>query len=329
MAVSRPASAQEDRAALIDMLIMHGVDLAAENQQGDTPFIKAVRQGSLDSVKAILKHVAAHPEKFKSALLSKNKKGLNALHEAAIWGHLGVIDAMMESGIFDVNVKDDEQNTPLLLAGDRKRVGAIVNTDPLHAVKVLLSHGASVHAQNKQGQTPLHLPDCSIEYLELVLAKISSSDPETWNIRDSRGLTCILAHLQDGRPYHTQSLLRFVDKSLVPEQSTWKTISPDYGCLFPLVSIDAADSIKLLIGADALPDTVAAQLMDEAARHSGLSTICLLASEYKVPLSTSCLDLCRQPADDGQTILHIAATRNHPEGSSPRAREFYIDLLPR
>jgi len=75
----------------------------------------------------------------------------------------------VESGLFDINAGDSEGNSALMVAGNRKLVGAVVRAqDPLQTSRILLKSGAKVNIQNKVGNTALHQTETSTNYIQLI-----------------------------------------------------------------------------------------------------------------------------------------------------------------
>ena len=68
------------------------------------------------------------------------------LHHAARWGRLAEVKRLIKEGE-NVNVQDENGNTPLHWAALRGRV---------EVIKFLIKKGASVNAKNQWGVTPLH-----------------------------------------------------------------------------------------------------------------------------------------------------------------------------
>jgi len=87
-----------------EVLIAHGADVNAKNDDGLTPLLYAAGYGRLEVVEALLAHGAA--------VNAKDDKGLTPLHYAAEHGRLEVVDALLAHGAA-VNAKDDKGLTPL------------------------------------------------------------------------------------------------------------------------------------------------------------------------------------------------------------------------
>ena len=81
--------------------------------------------------------------------MDKNKRGLTALHYAALSGQTGVVRLLVKKYKCPVECRDNDKNTPL------HKAAAGGHT---HVVEVLLSElGADVEACNKENDTALHL----------------------------------------------------------------------------------------------------------------------------------------------------------------------------
>jgi ankyrin repeat protein len=137
----------------VDLLVKHGGDLFALNNQGETPLLKTVRQGNVDAVKCLLSHIQQTSENAAQKASIPSSKGYTPIHEAAIWGKADLVKLLLETKLFDVNAQDKDGNTALHLAGDRKLGAPLLNEDPLGKIHVLVEHGAKVNIQNSQVRT--------------------------------------------------------------------------------------------------------------------------------------------------------------------------------
>jgi ankyrin repeat protein len=136
----------------VDALVARGADLFAQNNQGETPLLKTVRQGNVNAVQCLIAKVLSVANAAQLASTASNK-GYTPVHEAAIWGRADLMKLLLDSKLFDVNAQDKEGNTPLHLAGDRKLGAMLLNEDPLGKVRVLLEHGALTNIKNAQVRT--------------------------------------------------------------------------------------------------------------------------------------------------------------------------------
>lgn len=109
-----------------------------QNLSVEDRFRRAVRRGTPDEVRAILK---AHPDKQLTSM--KVSGDGTALHLAAFRGRPGVAAVLIEFGA-DVNCRGANDRTPLHMACQMNRV---------LAVKVLLENGADTSLQDAAGYT--------------------------------------------------------------------------------------------------------------------------------------------------------------------------------
>lgn len=162
--------------AAIAALVAAGADLNKANAEGNTPLhVASTSPSRLRAVKALLTASADTS--------ARNNEDTSALDLAAKAGHVAVLQALIEGGA-DVNDKDGEGRTALMLAVKANKASAVdvllsaradaearlhgESWTSLHAaaedtqaevVKVLLKHGANVHAKDAENDndTPLHV----------------------------------------------------------------------------------------------------------------------------------------------------------------------------
>jgi uncharacterized protein len=155
----------------------------AENMNvSESEIFDTVYYTDLDRVRSIL---GENPQ----LVNAKNDKGWTPIQMAAAFGHLDIVDFLIEKNA-DVNSKDNEDNTPLHYSASRPpfgkglhqegipraliTAGADVNatswngTTPLHnaagsglkdVVQLLISNGADIHAKDRHDRTPLTLAE--------------------------------------------------------------------------------------------------------------------------------------------------------------------------
>lgn len=161
-------AAQNGYDEIIEFLISMGADIDAKDLEGDTSLICSIKERHRDTSSLLVKK-GAHYDIYSAAmasdletvqkLLNNNPELISKtfgkyhnslLHSAAIGGSIDVANFVIEKGI-DVNVKNDNDTTPLSLAalyGNYK--------DEYKMVKYLIIKGANVNARDKYDETPLH-----------------------------------------------------------------------------------------------------------------------------------------------------------------------------
>lgn len=107
---------------------------------GETRLYKAVRQGSVNEVKRLLKS-GANPN-------IANADGLTPLHQAAYWGETEIVEMLLKAGA-EVKADNGKGWTPLhsaAISGGRKVRAAII--------ALLTAAGADEDVKDKHGWTP-------------------------------------------------------------------------------------------------------------------------------------------------------------------------------
>ncbi len=129
---------------LADILLQKGADINIENDDGFTPINVAQ---SVEAVQYLLDH-GADPTR-------SDEGGNTILHKAAMNGDCAMIKALLSSRKIDVNVVNENGNTPLNF------------TCSAEAAKLLLSHLANPTLADEENNTPLHHA-AEIEDIELM-----------------------------------------------------------------------------------------------------------------------------------------------------------------
>ncbi|KAK5638464.1 hypothetical protein RI129_012759 [Pyrocoelia pectoralis] len=125
-------SAENDR--IVMALLKHGVNAGLANKSGETPMSQALRLGYGSIVPLLLTKV---PAGSNSAVL----------FSAVAKGEVHTVKKLIDDDSLDINMRDEEGNTPLLLALANCRIGVI---------DYLLSKEVDVTVSNNNGFTGLH-----------------------------------------------------------------------------------------------------------------------------------------------------------------------------
>ncbi|KAJ8683740.1 hypothetical protein QAD02_019532 [Eretmocerus hayati] len=132
---------QADRDDLLKILISRGARVLPDGPEGkNEPFHAFLRHGTLQGLQLLLDNgIEIELSHFRNKLL---------LHSAAQnIQHQDVFKHLIDTGIFDINEKDSDGNTPLHIA-------ILKNSNS--CVKLLLRNGANPNIANASNQTPLH-----------------------------------------------------------------------------------------------------------------------------------------------------------------------------
>lgn len=201
------------------------------NKQGDSILVKAVHQGNTDGAQVILdwllqqfKEGTVTAEQVQSLATTKNQKGFNPLHEAAIWAKPDLLSLLLgakcgDLTLFDINAVDAQGNTALILCGDRRLTG--IPGTALDHVQLLLRHGIPINAQNHAGDSAIHIPHISVEFLTLLLDH--GADVTLTNTKNE---TPLLAQLTGGRAHNVDRILQhMLAKSISIESAKEKIVA--------------------------------------------------------------------------------------------------------
>ncbi|XP_076833959.1 ankyrin repeat and SOCS box protein 2b isoform X2 [Brachyhypopomus gauderio] len=246
-------------------------DVSANPAEDVEPIILAVRNGEVQRVSEL---AASSSIQTHSAM-----EDWTALHEAAHCGHVNCVKALLKVKPTSVDKRTLQEQTPLLIATDRKH---------LDCVKCLLEAGADPDISNKNKETPLYK-------VRVILAFGGSV-----NQRCSKGWTALHEAVRRGNPELCETLLQAgaaVDAvsthgitPLLEAARQGRTTIVDY-----LISKGAGVNLQSCEGITAL---------SEASRHGHRSTVELLLRRHAD---------ANKASKSGLLPLHIAAQHGRKE----------------
>lgn len=236
------------------LLLEAGHEVNARDNDGETPLITAVHEGSLEIVKLLLSYdadVRILDNQKRTAMsicgmqgscdiarllinhhcpvLARDAGGSTALHFAVSESHLELIKLLFEAGA-EIDARDKDLSTPLATAACFDR------PEPL---KLLVQLGADVNAQDNKSRTPLLL---AVSYgLHLAVDALISlgADPR---IMDERGMAPIHLAIYSRNFETVQQLLKSQFKTLTLQDKDKRGQPLHYAA-----SAGALDIMKLLI----------------------------------------------------------------------------------
>ncbi|XP_043462814.1 putative ankyrin repeat protein RF_0381 [Leptopilina heterotoma] len=128
---------------IMELLLKNGANTECHSKEGVTPFLEACRAGLYEEAKILLNH--------KANCYARDFENNSALHHAAIGCSLEIIDLLIDEKKFDVDVKNENDYTPLMCAVQNER------RISLETIEYFVERGANINARNKRGATCLHI----------------------------------------------------------------------------------------------------------------------------------------------------------------------------
>ncbi len=147
-ALHHASGQEEDRAAMIDVLLDAGADIAGKTSIGHTPLHLAVMRRCRVNALVLMQRGAS--------VCEPDYSGDRPLHVAAREGSCQAVLALLQGGAL-LDETDKIGSTALHSAA---------NSGMCETVLVLLQHGANLNATDEGGNTPLHLA-CNLPTLKL------------------------------------------------------------------------------------------------------------------------------------------------------------------
>ena len=148
------AAVEGGNVLIVKTVLSNNIDINAKDDDGHTSLMKAAYQNNLEVVECLLRK-GADP-------LLKDNLGRNVLLIASQYGSIAVIEQLLS--VVDINSRDDEGNTPLMVAA------ACAN---VQAVNYLLEKDADLLLTGKSGWSLLHFASQggNVAIIETILSK--------------------------------------------------------------------------------------------------------------------------------------------------------------
>ena len=173
-------------------LIKKGANVNAVNYSGQQPLQCAIQSDSLELTKALLKAGAK----------IDNKNSATLLRTAIAKGNVEIVSLLIKNNA-DINVKDDQGETPLFWAVDQRN---------LVLVDLLIKKGAQTDITNTRGYSPLfravtHDDLDTVKLLEKKGLKISPTDTKL-----------LIAASSSGRSFYPEMLAYLLQRGIRPDK---------------------------------------------------------------------------------------------------------------
>ncbi|HYA86903.1 MAG TPA: ankyrin repeat domain-containing protein [Nitrospirota bacterium] len=210
----------------VEKAISSGADVNKRDSNGNTPLMLAAKHGDFAIVKKLVikgANLYAKNNDGDDALLALSKYTMNisAGEETGrrkseplpitTEGHLKTAEYLIQNGV-DINEKDNEGNTALILAADLNKI---------HLAGLLLSKGADVNARNQQGSSALIVASAK-GHAELVCPLLKKGADK--DAADNQGKTA----LQYAELYDWKEIIQLLN-SPCPQQNPDNNIAPVAG----------------------------------------------------------------------------------------------------
>ncbi|XP_031619747.1 serine/threonine-protein phosphatase 6 regulatory ankyrin repeat subunit B-like isoform X2 [Contarinia nasturtii] len=246
---------RKDRIDLVKLFINHGANINAEDNDKRTPLHEAAQNYGIKMTTFLISHGAN--------ISAEDKDKKTPLHEcaASIFGRKNSTELLINRGA-NMNAEDKDKQTPLHVAAkwDRKKMAELLinwteNEDKLNnetninaeqlalfvavenahkeMVKLLISRGANINAEDKDKQTPLHV---AARMGNKKVAELLISHGANINAEDKDKETPISKATKNGQKEmaellinHGANIINAIDKDEqtplhVDAQSGWKSV---------------------------------------------------------------------------------------------------------
>ena len=278
----RPCPAMWENPAVCQVLIDAGADIETKDENGRSPLLRASISGKIAVVKML---VGAGAE-----VCVTDKQGDTCLSLAAVFGHTETVRYLVGLKEVDVNQKDNDGYTAMLLATERSHADV---------VQVLIDAGADFEVKDEEGSSPL-LWACYSGQVAVVKMLVGAGADVC--VTNNQGDTCLMLAARNGHIETVRTLL------CMPEVDM-NQYTGGFTTLHHAVSQKQSGVSKLLIDAGA----------DVEAKSDGMG---------RTPLHCACevgerdiakmlvkagADVCSLTDDDGDTCFVLAAYYGHTE----------------
>ncbi|CAH3194929.1 unnamed protein product [Porites evermanni] len=160
---------QRGRLDIIKILIEHGADISAVNEESETAIHIAAREGRDEVLRHLLQRVSMTGLSCKDLVNKENDEAKTCLHLAVQGGHVEAAMVCLEYGANLQSVKKSRDHLPLHVAS---------SLGDLQMVKFLLSHDLiKVDEEDSGGMTPILRASLSgnVEVIEHLINKVNFS----------------------------------------------------------------------------------------------------------------------------------------------------------
>ena len=160
------------------LLVKHGADATAQDNQGWTPLHWAAKEGNMDLACLLIEHGAN--------VMAQDNDGWTPLHWSMLMGSVNISHFLIEHGV-DLTAQDGDGSTLLHWA---------VGKGSVDLTHMLVEHGADLAAKDNHGSTPLHW---AVLNESVDLTRLLAEHGADATARDNHGWTPFYWTVHEGR----------------------------------------------------------------------------------------------------------------------------------
>lgn len=263
---------------VVGILLQHGSDTNARDEDGRTALHFAAQDGNLDIVRLLIDAGAN--------IFAEDDEGDTVLHYASEYGHTSIVKLLVTKGV-NINTRGPRGRIPLM----RAACGGHKST-----IRYLLDNGADITSRDDDGGSPLH---CAVRFGNENIAQTLAEEGVSVAEKSSDGQTalCLAVH------HSFRSLVRLLVELGAPVNDE------GYNGMAPLHLAAAngnAKIVKVLINSGATID---------ALTKDGLTPLILAANFGHLAIVEILLDVGADPEAEEKknfsTALHFACAKGH------------------